>query len=215
MGRTYSYKTEWSKIAERINQMHSLIDSKRFTEFERYGRFAIQHKEIYIRAEQETRVPYPLIAAIHRREEPSFDCYLGNGQPLNQRTTIEPENRGPFCRTLPATVEQFIAGCRDALAIDGLSAVLQQGDIWEIGSRWGSWPIEKMIFFAERLNGLGYWFKGIPSPYIWGGTNIQVAGKYIRDGVFDSNHWDEQPGVAAILWMIGYLDPSVHFTRET
>lgn len=222
MARTYHYADRWPKISEMIQTFK--INPGREKEFEGYAKFAMAHKDVYLQAEKATRTPWPLLTVFHRRESErtrkgqdpcNFDTYLGNGQPLNIRTTIEPDGRGPFCRSLPASTDEFIAGCIDALAIDGLSNVMQPGDRWDLGTFWASWPLEKMIFFAEKLNGLGYWYKGMPSPYIWGGSNIQVRGKYVRDGVFDPNEMDTQPGCAPMLWMLGALDPTINYLRET
>ena len=205
MARTYSYHDQWPVIAQRIQS----FNPQNMERFRKPAEFAIAHKQQYIEVEQHSNaVPWPLIAAFHRREsDADFSTYLGNGQPLDQRTTIEPKNRGPF--------ETFLGGAIDALKIDGLTGVQQPGDQWVLGKLWTSWPIEKQLFFAEKLNGLGYFYKGIPSPYIWGGTNIQVPGKYVSDGVFDPSVMDTQPGCAPILWMIGHLDSSIQFTRET
>ena len=204
MARTYSYAEQWPVIARRIQA----FNPQNMEKFRKFAEQAIRDKQSYIEVEISSRVPWPLIAVIHRREsDADFSTYLGNGQPLGQRTTIEPIGRGPF--------ETFLQGALDGLNVDGLTAVQQLGDLWTTGRLWGSWPIEKMLFYAEKLNGLGYFFKGNPSPYIWGLTNIQVPGKYTSDGVYDPSVMDTQPGCAPILWMIGHLDPSVQFTRET
>ncbi len=219
------YRTYWPEVAKHVNTFGvDGIKKSRWAEIEGYAQFYLANKTKYLAVEAQTRVPAPLIACIHRRESEAthpgeaqcnFNTYLGNGQPLNRRTTIVPEGRGPFCATLPATMTQFIAGAKDAFAIDGLSAVLQTGDDWVVGQVWGSFPVEKMLYFAEKLNGWGYNWHGITSPYIWGGTNIQEMGKYTSDGHLDTSVWDSQPGVAPILWMIGHLDSTIHFTRES
>ena len=56
---------------------------------------------------------------------------------------------------------------------------------------------------------------GLPSPYVWGGTNIQKPGKYVRDGVLSKKVWDTQPGCAPILKVLSTLDPSITLVRET
>lgn len=193
------------------------IKPERRAEFERMARYAIANKAIYQEVEAATasHFPWPAIAVTHKRESdaqddagnPLFTSYLGNGQPLWIRTTIVPENRGPFITRSDALSDPqkcrkaFVAGCLDALAID------------KIDQQVPPWPVEKLLFWEEVLNGTGYHPK--PSPYIWGGTTIQVPGKYIRDHVYDPNEWDTQLGCAGMLWMIGYLDTSVHYTRET
>ncbi len=53
--------------------------------------------------------------------------------------------------------------------------------------------------FAERFNGMGYRNKGVASPYIWAGTDQYTGGKYVKDGVYDPNHVDQQPGIASLI----------------
>lgn len=213
-----TYREMWPKTAEFIQRFGTDgIKPERRGEMERYARGAIANKAKYIQVEQATNgVPWPLVAVNHIREsDADFNTYLGNGQRLNMRTTIVPEGRGPFCSSLPAPFEAFVRGAVDAYKIDGLSAVHQEEDRWVLGQEWASWPIEKMLYYSERFNGWGYYYKGLRSPYVWGGTIMQQKGKYTSDNHFDPDHWDTQPGCAPILWMIGFLDTSVHFTRET
>lgn len=199
------YGKKWPEYAEQLDRM--TINPGRKAEFEMYGKIAIAHKAQYLEIEKATGVPWPLTAVIHRRESPSdknnvprFDTYLGNGQPLNRVTTVVPRGRGPF--------SSFLAGAIDAYTQDELVHVVPP------------WPLEKHLFYAEVLNGPGYnngpgGYPPMPSPYIFGGTNIQKRGKYPSDGHFDPTVMDTQPGCAPMLYMIAYFDTSVHFTRET
>ena len=61
--------------------------------------------------------------------------------------------------------------------------------------------IGKLLYSVEKFNGLGYRSPkvGIESPYVWSGTNLYRAGKYIRDGVYRSDVVDKQCGVAAVM----------------
>src|SRR5690606_2363417 len=61
------------------------------------------------------------------------------------------------------------------------------------------WSLANTLELLERYNGLGYRNKGLPSPYLWAGTDQYQKGKYVKDGKFDSNHVDQQLGVAPIL----------------
>src|SRR6185503_20549865 len=133
-------------------------------------------------------------------ENPSFNCYLGNGDPLNRVSTHVPAGRGPF--TGP---DAFVDGCVDALQLQKMHLIVPP------------FPIEKCIYYDEIFNGTGYHLHVVPSAYCWAGTRVQKPGKYTRDGPdgWDPNYWDTQPGTAGIYWMIGYLDKSVQFTRET
>lgn len=205
------YADMWPKDAKWWDAMK--INPGRVAEFERTAALLIRYKSVYQDIENATAhdgighegegVPWPFLALTHLREAGQgdvgkFQRYLGNGQLLSRRTTIVPKGRGPF--TGP---NAFKNGALDALKVDGLSAVVD-------------WRLEKMLFWMESFNGWGYaMFKGIPSPYIWGGTNIQKPGKYIADGRYSSTTVDPQPGCAPILATMMKLDPSITFTRES
>jgi lysozyme family protein len=188
------YRDKWPEYAKQCDEM--VINSSRVGEFNRLAQFAIDHKARYVAIEQKTDVPWWLIAVLHRREsDANFNTYLGNGEPLNRVTQLVPRGRGPF--------PSFEAGAIDALHIDGLDKVVPP------------WPIEKALYYCELFNGAGYHNRGLPSPYVWGGTNQQRPGKFVSDGVFDPRAMDSQPGCAPILSTIGLLDKSVRFTRES
>ncbi len=170
------------------------IKSSRVAEFTRYAERLIANKSRYVAIEKRTGVPWWLIAVLHMREsDANFKTYLGNGEPLSRKTRLVPRGRGPFA--------SFEDGAVDALRIDGLSAVKD-------------WRIEKALYYCEIFNGAGYHNKGLPSPYVWGGTNQQRAGKYIADGRFSSTAWDGQPGCAPILATMAKMDPTIQFVRE-
>lgn len=186
-----TYKKQWDSMVVKPARMRELTGYAQFAD-------AASIKGIYRAIEFASGVPWPLIAVLHRREsDANFGTYLGNGDPLSRRTTHVPRGRGPF--TGP---NAFKSGAVDALHLDGLTAVKD-------------WTLEKMLWYAEIFNGLGYENHGLPSPYIWGGTNIQKAGKYVSDGVWSSSAWDSQPGCAPILYLISKLDASVTYIRET
>jgi hypothetical protein len=63
----------------------------------------------------------------------------------------------------------------------------------------------------ERYNGLGYASRGLPSPYIWSGTDQYKSGKYIRDGVYDPNAVDRQLGCAGLLISMAAIDRTIGF----
>lgn len=186
------YGLKWSEYAKQWDRMK--INPSRVKTLEGIANFAINHRDIYEKIEQRTGVPWPLIAALHRREsDADFSTYLGNGEPLSRVTKLVPKGRGPF--------KSFADGAVDALRLDGLTSV-------------SDWRLEKQLFFAEQYNGTGYNNRGLPSPYLWGLTNVQQRGKFTSDNRFNRNAMDTQPGVAAILAMIAELDPSVQFVRE-
>lgn len=205
------YGRKWQEYAQQWDTM--IFNARATVEAERAAQYAIDNSSIYIAIEKETGVPWPLTACDHRRESdaqdkfgnPLFTSYLGNGQPLWKKTTIVPIGRGPFHKAgaLPDVVRAaFIAGAKDAYAIDHLDRVKD-------------WRLEKMLFWLESFNGAGYHNRGLPSPYIWGGTNIQKPGKYVGDGKWSGKTMDKQLGCAAILYCIAKLDPTVVYDRES
>lgn len=196
------YADVWPKYAGYWNEM--VINPSRVAEFTTEAEVAIKNKLTYqqISSATKSRVPWPMIAVIHRRESnASFNTYLGNGQSLTRRTTIVPKGRGPFTNHLP-DMNAFVMGGIDAIQIEGWDDVFD-------------WRLEKQLYYCMLFNGAGYEMRGIPSPYVWGGTNVQKPGKYVADGVFNATVMDTQPGCAPMLQMISKLDSSVIFTRET
>ena len=188
------YRDKWPEYARQCDTM--AIKPERVAEFTTLAEFAIAHKATYQQVQDATGVWWYHVAVIHRRESDArFTTYLGNGQPLNRVTTEVPAGRGPF--------PDFVSGAKDALHLDGLDKVVPP------------WPLEKILYWCEVFNGSGYSSRGLPSPYIFGGTNIQRPGKFTGDHDFNPNVWDTQPGCAGMLWMIAHLDTTVHFTRET
>ena len=157
----------------------------------------LQGKATYQQIQAVTNVPWPFIGLCHYRESNfKFDTYLGNGQSLDQVTTIVPKGRGPF--TGP---NAFVDGAVDALRIQGL-----------LGA--SDWSIPRMLFRLEGFNGFGYHNKGVNSPYLYGGSNLYGppearGGKFVRDHVFDPNVVDVQLGTAVILKALLELDPTI------
>lgn len=131
---------------------------------------------------EKTGVPSDLIFALHYREASlRFNGVLHNGENIlgtGHKTRLEPKGRGPF--------ETWEEAAIDALLIK--KNIFPQ-----------SWTLESKLTFAERFNGLGYKYKGLPSPYVLSFTNGYSKGKYVADGKFDANFIDKQCGVAAIL----------------
>lgn len=187
------YGIKWPVYAKQWDTM--LIKPARVGEFERLAQFALDHKARYQTIETATGVKWYHVAVLHRREsDANFNTYLGNGEPLNRVTRLVPKGRGPFA--------SFEDGAKDALHIDKLDAVID-------------WRLEKILYYCEIFNGTGYDMRGLPSPYIWGGTNIQKPGKYVADGKWSGSAIDTQPGCAPILATLARLDPTIQFVRET
>lgn len=134
-----------------------------------------------------TGVPWDVIGVIHYRESSgSFAGVLHNGQKIigtGKKTTLVPRGRGPFSSWEEAAVDALM-NCHPRAGLNK------------------DWSIAGTLDLLERYNGLGYRHKGVPSPYLWAGTDQYVKGKYVADGRYDPNHVDQQLGVAALLMKI-------------
>jgi lysozyme family protein len=141
---------------------------------------------IYQEIEKICKLPAWAIAGIHFREA-SFDFKAGlcNGEPWNKKTTLVPKNVGPFKSWSEAAIY-----------------ALQTSHL----EKYNFTKIEQILDFCEAFNGLGYKKRGMPSPYIFGATNVQTPGRYVADHVFDPKSISKRPGVAAI---------ALHFVPRT
>jgi lysozyme family protein len=177
------YNDLWSGLA---------VTPARKGEAAKYAKKILANKARYQDIEQMTGVPWHFVALAHYRESTlNFTKNLCNGQPLTMRTTIVPKDRGPY--------KNFEESAYDALVrIKGYSAKLD-------------WGVGPYIHRIEGYNGYGYHGKGIPSPYLVGGSNKQQSGKYVRDHVYDASHWDTQLGVLTLLKALMEQDPSIRF----
>ncbi len=149
----------------------------------------LSHRTTYDAVQAACGVPSLLVAALNERESSEdFTTYLGNGDPLNAPTVHVPMGRGPFAT--------WAEGAADALHLDGLDAVKV-------------WNDPRCLYEGELYNGFGYRAHGIASPYLWSWTDQYTAGKYVADGQFDPGAVDEQPGVAALMWAMLQISPSL------
>lgn len=137
--------------------------------------------------EKTSGVPWAVIACLHAMEcSLRFDQHLHNGDPMEHnghwaRTVNVPAGR-PM-RAGPWTWEE---SAHDALGYDGLTD-------------WHDWSVAGTLYKAEAYNGWGSRNHGIHSPYLWGGSNEQQRGKYIRDHVWSPTALTDQIGVATLL----------------
>jgi lysozyme family protein len=116
-------------------------------------------------------IPWQYVGILHYLEAGCrFERQILNGQPWDQRTTIEPIGLGPWetwgASTIAALARREVRGLRD----------------------------------LEAWNGMGYARRGVNSPYLWSGSNHGVgAGKYVADGKYDPAAVSNQVGAAALL----------------
>lgn len=166
----------------------------RSAEFVPVAKRLLSAKARYQAIEQKTGVPWFVIAVIHQRESAQdFSKSIAQGDPWNKVSTHAPKGRGPF--------KSFEAAAIDALV-----------NCSPYAAKWKDWSAGGTMTLLEQYNGLGYANKGLPSPYIWSGTDRYVRGKYVADGVFDANAVDKQLGCAGLIMTMRALDPSINFT---
>lgn len=138
-------------------------------------------KARYQTVSAKTKVPWWFIAVVHEREaSQNWSSNLAQGDPWNKKSIHVPANRGPFKSWEDAAYDALVK-CPPYAA------------------RNTDWSPGGALTMLEKYNGLGYYRKGLPSPYVWAGTNQYSKGKYISDGRYDPNVVDSQLGVAGLL----------------
>lgn len=147
----------------------------------------------YTAISRQTGVPWFVVAVIHERESSqSWTGSLAQGDPWNRVSVHVPAGRGPFRSWEEAAVDALV----------NCSPYAARNKDWSIGG-----TLTKL----EEYNGLGYFKRGRPSPYVWAGTDQYVSGKYVRDGVYDPSAVDQQLGCAGLLLAMMALDRTISF----
>lgn len=165
--------------------------------FDATARRLVAAKAHYQVVEKATGVPWAVIAVIHERESSqSWSRSLAQGDPWDQVSVHVPAGRGPFRNWEEAAIDALV-NCSPYAA------------------RWKDWSAGGAMTLLEQYNGLGYARRGLPSPYVWSGTDQYVSGKYVRDGVFDPGVVDKQLGCAGLLKAMMTLDQTITFTGVT
>lgn len=169
------------------------------TGFDPVAKRLVQAKARYQTVTRMTGVPYWVVAVIHEREAAQkWNTQLGQGDPLDRVSTHVPKGRGPF--TGPDAWEK---GAVDALV-----------NCPPYAARNKDWSAGGTLTLLEQYNGLGYAAKGLPSPYIWSGTDQYKSGKYVADHDFRPDVVDAQLGCAGLLMAMRKLDPTIRFADE-
>lgn len=132
-----------------------------------------------------TDVPWWFVAVVHAMEcSLRFDQHLHNGDTLRGRTVRIPKDRPPV-GSPPFTWEE---SARDAVTYDKLDKV-------------ADWSLASVLYHWHRYNGINNEYKrrGIPTPYLWSGSQHYRKGKYVADGKFDPEAVSKQVGAAVLL----------------
>lgn len=160
------------------------------------ARRLVAAKTHYQAVERVTRVPWFVIAVIHERESSqSWSGSLAQGDPWDKISIHVPAGRGPFKSWEEAAIDALV-NCAPYAA------------------RWKDWSAGGALTLLEQYNGLGYAVRGLPSAYVWAGTDQYTKGKFTSDGRFDPNKVDTQLGCACLLIAMSKLDSGIVFTAS-
>jgi len=150
-------------------------------------------KSRYATIETKTGVPWFIVAVIHEREaDQEWTANIAQGDPWNETSVHVPAGRGPFNSFEDAAVDA-LTNCAPHAA------------------KWKDWSAGGALTLLEMYNGLGYAARGLPSPYIWSGTDQYKSGKFVADHVFDPNEVDVQLGCAGLILAMAEIDNSMAF----
>jgi lysozyme family protein len=184
-------------VALRASNARRWQNVKPTRSFTSIARRLVAAKARYQSVSRATGVPWAVIAVIHEREcSQDWTGSLAQGDPWNRVSVHVPAGRGPFRSWEEAAIDALV-NCAPYAA------------------RNKDWSIGRTLTKLEEYNGLGYAARGRPSPYIWAGTDQYKSGKYVRDGVYDPNVVDSQPGCAGLLLAMMALDPTITFTAAS
>jgi lysozyme family protein len=142
--------------------------------------------------------PWWFVAICAEREyggPPHWDRQLSQGDPLSRVSWHDPAGRGPFFGN-----DAWERGCLDALI-----------DCAPHAAKWKDWSAGGAATIWEEYNGLGYAAMGVPSAYVWSGSNQYISGKYIADHVYRAGVVDVQEGCMPILARMIAIDSTIHF----
>jgi lysozyme family protein len=185
---TEAFKLEYQHLFDSCQ-----INSNRYPVITRCVQAIANGKPQYDAIATHTGIPWYFIGIVHKMEcDCNFSKHLHNGDPLTARTLQVPKGR-PKTGNAPFT---FFDSAVDALTLEGFT-------------QWNDWSISGMLYCFERYNGFGYRSKGIHSPYLWSFSNHYTKGKFVKDGVFNSNAVSEQIGTAVLLRRMSELQLAI------
>lgn len=176
--------------AERTPEMMVGLSSGQMYDMELFVENWIRNRNRYETVSAATNMPAEMIAALHWRESSAdFGTYLHQGDPLGRPAVNIPNHIPVFYEWEEAAIH--------ALNMDYHKS--NQNDL-EITAETKN-P-NALASYAEMYNGLGYNSRGMPSPYVYAGTDQYVSGKYTSDGYFSNTAVDQQLGVMPLLGAI-------------
>lgn len=161
-------------------------------------------KARFMAIQDTTKVPWWVVAVIAEREAGGppkcWHSQLSQGDPLGHVSVNVPAGRGPFLDHPTDTPlhDAFYRGALDALI-----------DCAPHASKWTDWTAGGVFTLVEEENGLGYASMGVPSAYVWSGSDQYVSGKYIADHVYRASAVDVQEGCAPLISRMMEIDKSI------
>jgi lysozyme family protein len=194
----------WDRMvldAKRIPTFDST--AKRLTAPENKPRFQAVTSRLQLAGYQP--VPWFVIAVIAEREyggPPHWDKQLGQGDPLNQVSHHDPAGRGPF---IDHPGDNNLNNAWLRCALDALIDCPPHAALWH------DWTPGGALTLLEEYNGLGYAMRGVPSAYVWSGSDQYISGKYVADHIYRASAVDVQEGCAPVLKRMQLLDKSIIF----
>jgi len=153
-------------------------------------------------------MPWAFVAIVAEREyggPPIWNKQLGQGDPLNEVSHNDPAGRGPFLDH-PGDGPTNNAWLRCAL--DALI------DCQPKAALWNDWTGGGFATISEEYNGLGYAAMGVPSAYVWSGSDQYVSGKYVADHVYRAGVKDVQLGCMPLLDCMMSVDKSIILAQK-
>lgn len=181
------------------------IDPARRATIEARARVLVRNKARFLEVENKLismgkYVPWWFVAIVAEREyggPPIWNKQLGQGDPLDRVSHNVPAGRGPF-----KGPDAWLRCALDALI-----------DCAPHAARWTDWSPGGALTILEDYNGDWYAMRGVPSAYVWSGSDQYVSGKFIADHVYRAGVKDVQEGCAPLLRCMLNIDSSIKFGK--
>lgn len=194
----------WANMHVKANRIHEFDNTaKRLSEANAKARYQGVTDRLL---EKNLQSPWWFIAIVSEREyggPPHWDRQLGQGDHLDKISTHDPRGRGPFLNhssDITPGNDAWTRGCLDALV-----------ECAPYAAKWKDWSIGGVLTLLEEYNGLGYANMGVPSAYVWSGSDQYVSGKYVADHVYRASAVDVQEGCAPLLSRMMAINSDIKF----
>lgn len=162
------------------------------TQVEEAVQFLLPKMDLYVKEQNETKVPAVLLAALDYREDNANPARaIGQGDPWNRVSVHVPRGHGPWTSKFDADVHY-----------------IRYDHLDDNSAPW-SWPYA--CWKGEAWNGFGPRAHGIHTGYLWAGTSVYTRGKYVADGQWDPTVIDQQLGIIPVMKRLIALRPALAF----